>query len=80
MSIIGKDIVGEISYDFPDGTKFVKIETGLKIEKENGKLTVRYARERDLARALLLVKAHADENSYSIEEKSDFEDVCFSRA
>lgn len=77
MSIIGKDIVGEISYNFPDDTKFVKIETGLKIEKENGELTVRYARERDLARALLLVKAHADENSYSIEEKSDFEDVCF---
>ena len=47
MSIIGKDIVGEISYNFSNGTKFVKIETGLKIEKENGELTVRYARERD---------------------------------
>lgn len=77
MSIIKKDIVGEISYDFPDDTKFFKIEKGLKIEKHKGALTVYYARERDLARALLLVKAHAEECSYSFEENSVFEDICF---
>lgn len=86
------EIRAEIGYTFPENTRFEKAEntgnenvgkengaSGLRIERKNGVLTVRYARESDLARAALLIKAHGKnkKGNFCIEDKRIFEELCF---
>lgn len=72
-----KEAQSEIGYEFPSDTVFVKSEGGLKLICENGRLRVFYENNGDIARALLISKAHRSESDYKVEEKRVFDDVCF---
>ena len=42
----------------------------------NGEVCIEYAKSRDIARAGLILKAKGLEGDYTIEEKSEFKDIC----
>ena len=72
-----QEIKTEIGYEFPSGTVFKKREKGLELVFKNGKLTVLYSSPRDILRAALIAKANDDLKEYRVEEKNEFDDVCF---
>ena len=68
--------IKEIGFSFPESTKYITREKGLKITVKQGAVCVEYANTRDLARAGLIVKANGTDSDYVIEENNTFEDVC----
>ena len=68
--------IKEIGFSFPENTKYIPRENGLKITVKQGAVCVEYANTRDLARAVLILKANGTENDYVIEETNVFQDVC----
>ena len=68
--------IKEIGFAFPENTKFIKREKGLKVAVRNGEVAVEYASIRDIARAGLILKANGLNNDCEVEEKSCFKDVC----
>ncbi len=73
-----EEIKKEIGFTFSDDTQFVKTDGNLKLVKENGKLTVYYARESQLARAALLAKTYDADENFSMEDKlTHFDELCF---
>lgn len=71
------EAVREIGYEFPEKTEFIKNEEVLRVEKKDGDIKVYYKNNGDLVRALLIAKANEGEESYAVEEKREFNDVCF---
>ena len=68
--------IKEIGFSFPESTKYIPREKGLKITVKQGAVCVEYANTRDLARAGLILKANGTDSDYVIEENNTFEDVC----
>lgn len=68
--------IEEIGFNFPEKTKYIKKDNGLKITVSNGEVQIEYANIRDIARAGLILKANGVDGDYTIEEKSDFKDIC----
>ena len=68
--------IKEIGFSFPENTKYITRENGLKITVKQGAVCVEYANTRDLARAGLILKANGTESDYVIEENNVFQDVC----
>lgn len=71
-----KNIIKEIGFPFPENTKYIQKEKGLKLRVHNGEVCIEYAKIRDIARAGLILKAKGLEGDYIIEEKSEFKDIC----
>lgn len=74
--MITKEIQEEIGYSFPADTRFEKCVGELKIVAKDGKTTVFYEKDNQLARAALLLKAHGG-GDLCIEDKRLFEELCF---
>ena len=74
--MITKEIQEEIGYSFPADTRFEKCVGELKIVAKDGKTTVFYEKDSQLARAALLLKAHGG-GDLCIEDKRLFEELCF---
>jgi hypothetical protein len=74
--VIRNELIDEISFSFPKNTILIKSDA-LKIVRNNGITTVYYDTQRDIARALLLVKVNDDKETFVIEDKSEFETRCF---
>lgn len=74
---ICKEIKKEIGFEFPENTVFVK-DVDFKIQRRNGKLTVKFTNPADISRAALIVKSNEAESDsdFEIEEKRYFEKVC----
>ena len=68
--------IKEIGFSFPENTKYITREKGLKVTVKQGAVCVEYANTRDLARAGLILKANGTESDYVIEENNVFKDVC----
>lgn len=68
--------IKEIGFSFPENTKYIPCEKGLKITVNQGAVCVEYANTRDLARAGLILKANGTDSDYVIEENNVFQDVC----
>ncbi len=74
--VIRNELIDEISFSFPKNTILIEAEE-LKIVRNNGITTVYYNTQRDIARALLLIKVNDAKESFVIEDKSEFETRCF---
>ena len=68
--------IKEIGFSFPETTKYIPCEKGLKVRVQNGVVSVEYATVRDLARAGLILKANGTDTDYEIKETNEFKDVC----
>lgn len=75
--MIKQEIQQEIGFTFPEHTCFEKRAGDLKIVSENGKLTVYYEKDSQLARAALLIKAHGGDGDFCVEDKRILKDLCF---
>ena len=75
--MLKKEIQEEIGFSFSADTRFEKRTGGLKIFGKDGKITVYYEQESQLARAALLIKAHGEQGDFCIEDKRRFDDLCF---
>ena len=75
--MLKKEIQEEIGFSFSADTHFEKRAGGLKIFGKDGKITVYYEQESQLARAALLIKAHGEQGDFCIEDKRRFDDLCF---
>ncbi len=71
-----KNEIKEIGFSFPENTKYILRENGLKITVKNGNVCVEYASVRDIARAGLILKANGIDSDYEIEEQCAFDDIC----
>ena len=67
----------EIGFVFPNYCVFNKIDNGLKIECKKDFLRIDYSSNSQLMRAGLIVKANGLNCDYIIEEKSQFDNLCF---
>ena len=74
--VISQELINEITFAFPSETVFVQANQ-LKVERKNGKTTVYYNTQRDIARALFLLKTHDKEQEFVLTEESPFDTRCF---
>lgn len=74
--MITEGIKEEIDFSFPADTHFEKSSGNLKIVAKDGKTTVFYEKDSQLARAALLLKAHGG-GDLCIEDKRLFDELCF---
>ena len=76
MERVLQEIEKETGKAFPKNTAFKQKEKGLKLRVHNGEVCIEYAKICDIARAGLILKANGLEGDYTIEEKSEFKDIC----
>lgn len=75
--IIKSEIKKEIGYEYPSSARFIKNDKCLRVQKQDGELTVHYKKTADLMRAALIAKANAELNEFCVEEVNEFNDLCY---
>ena len=74
---IRQEIFQEIGFTFGENVSFVQTDGELCVEKKNGKITVYYQKESQLARAALLIKAYGGADDFRMQDKRIMHDLCF---